>query len=271
MLDSLLRLLRKLATLVGNPRRDAPANIRRDFPTDWLPWVKALPFYQWLDEEEKKHLLSITCVIVDNKIWSGMDGFDVTDEVKVTIAAQAALPLLGIEHQFYRGVDEIIIHPTTYKVSTRNLGPGGVVVEGKTEVLGTAHSDINIIVLSWQSARQGGANWEDGRNVVIHEFAHKLDMLDDYVDGTPPISCRDQYAAWVRIMTKEYEELVSMDKKGKKTVLSKYGATNPAEFFAVSIEAAFFEKPRQIRKKHPELYEQLRAYFNQDPAARLDH
>ena len=72
-------------------------------------------------------------------------------------------------------------------------------------------------------------------------------------------------------MTKEYEELVSMDKKGKKTVLSKYGATNPAEFFAVSIEAAFFEKPRQIRKKHPEIYEQLRAYFNQDPAARLDH
>ena len=270
MLDSLLRLLRKLATFVGNPRRDAPANIRRDFPTDWLPWVEALPFYQGLDEEEKKHLLSITCVIVDNKIWSGMDGFDVTDEVKVTIAAQAALPLLRIEHQFYRGVDEILIHPTTYKVSTRNIGPGGVVVEGKTEVLGTAHSDINIVVLSWQSARQGGTNWEDGRNVVIHEFAHKLDMLDDYVDGTPPINCRDQYAAWVRIMTKEYEELVSVDKKGKKTVLSKYGATNPAEFFAVSTEA-FFEKPRQIRKKHPELYEQLRAYFNQDPAARLDH
>ena len=269
MLDSLLRLLRKLAAFAGNPRRNAPANIRRDFPADWLPWVEALPFYQGLDEEEKKHLLSITCIIVDNKKWSGLDGFEITDEVRVTIAAQAALLLLGIEHHFYRGVDEILIHPTVYKVSTRNLGPGGVVLEGKTEVLGTAHSNINIVVLSWQSARQGGANWEDGRNVVIHEFAHKLDMLDAYVDGTPPISCRDQYAAWVRIMTKEYENLVAMEKRGKKTVLDKYGATNPAEFFAVSTEA-FFEKPRQIRKKHPELYEQLKAYFNQDPAARLN-
>ena len=84
------------------------------------------------------------------------------------------------------------------------------------------------------------------------------------------ISCRHQHAAWVRIMTKEYEQLVAMDRKGKKTVLSKYGATNPAEFFAVSAEA-FFEKPRQIREKHPQLYQQLKTYFNQDPAARLDH
>ena len=143
------------------------------------------------------------------------------------------------------------------------------VIEGKTEVLGTAHSDINIVALSWQSARHGGANWQDGRNVVIHEFAHKLDMLDDFVDGTPPLSCRKQHAAWVRIMTKEYEQLVDMDRRGKKTVLNKYGATNPAEFFAVSTET-FFEKPRQMRKKHPELYEQLKTYFNQDPAARLD-
>ena len=94
-------------------------------------------------------------------------------------------------------------------------------------------------------------------------------MLDDFVDGTPPLSCKKQYAAWVRIMTKQYEQLVDMDRRGKKTVLSKYGATNPAEFFAVSAETCF-EKPRQMRKKHPELYEQLKAYFNQDPAARLD-
>lgn len=270
MLDPLLRFLKKLATIAGNPRRNVEVTSKRDFPDHWLPWVEALPFFPALSGKEKKHLLSITCVLVDSKKWSGLDGFEVTEEVKVTISAQAALPLLGIEHQFYRGVDEILIHPSTYKVSTRNMGPGGVVVEGKTEVLGTAHSNINIIVLSWQSARAGGENWEDGRNVVIHEFTHKLDMLDDFVDGTPPISCRQQHAAWVRIMTKEYEQLVDMDRKGKKTVLSKYGATNPAEFFAVSAEA-FFEKPRQVRKKHPALYEQLKAYFNQDPAARLDH
>lgn len=270
MLDPLLRFLKKLATIAGSPRRNVPVTSNREFPDHWLPWVEALPFFSTLAGDEKESLLSITCVLVDNKIWRGLDGFEVTEEVKVTISAQASLLLLGIEHHFYRGVDEILVYPSTYKVATRNWGPGGVIVEGKTEVLGTAHSDINIIVLSWQSAQAGGENWEDGRNVVIHEFAHKLDMLDDFVDGTPPISCRHQHAAWVRIMTKEYEQLVAMDRKGKKTVLSKYGATNPAEFFAVSAEA-FFEKPRQIREKHPQLYEQLKTYFNQDPAARLDH
>jgi Mlc titration factor MtfA (ptsG expression regulator) len=269
MLDALINLLRKLAKFAGNPQSSEPVVIREDLPGSWLPWVESLPFYSTLTEAEKKRLLSYTCTLVENKRWRGLDGFEVTDEVKVTIAAQAALPLLGIEHHFYRGVDEILIHPSTYKVSSRKRGPGGVVIEGKTEVLGTAHSDINIVTLSWQSARHGGANWQDGRNVVIHEFAHKLDMLDDFVDGTPPLSCKKQHAAWVRIMTKEYEQLVDMDRRGKKTVLSKYGATNPAEFFAVSTET-FFEKPRQMRKKRPELYEQLKTYFNQDPAARLD-
>lgn len=269
MLDSLISLLRKMARFAGRRRDTGPVTIRDEFPAGWLAWVEALPFYRTLDQEEKKTLLSYTSTIVDSKKWRGLDGFEVSDEVKVTIAAQAALPLLGIEHHFYRGVDEILIHPSTYKVSSRSRGPGGVVVEGKTEVLGTAHSDINIVGLSWESARQGGANWEDGRNVVIHEFAHKLDMLDDFVDGTPPLSCKEQHAAWVEIMTREYKQLVEMDEKGRKTVLSKYGATNPAEFFAVSTEA-FFEKPRQLRKKHPELYQQLKTYFNQDPASRLD-
>jgi len=269
MLDSLINLLRKLAKFAGNPQRSESVVIHEELPGSWLPWVEALPFYSTLTEAEKKRLLSYTCTLVENKSWRGLDGFEVTDEVKVTIAAQAALPLLGIEHNFYRGVDEILIHPTTYKVSSLSRGPGGVVIEGETEVLGTAHSDINIVVLSWQSAREGGANWQDGRNVVIHEFAHKLDMLDDFVDGTPPLNCKEQHAAWVQIMTKEYEKLVDMDRRGKKTVLSKYGATNPAEFFAVSTET-FFEKPRQMRKKRPELYEQLKAYFKQDPAARLD-
>ena len=269
MLDFLINLLRKLARFAGNPQSSEPVVLREEFPGSWLPWVESLPFYSTLTEAEKKRLLSYTCTLVENKSWRGLDGFEVTDEVKVTIAAQAALPLLGIEHHFYRGVDEILIHPTTYKVSSLSRGPGGVVIEGETEVLGTAHSDINIVALSWQSARQGGANWQDGRNVVIHEFAHKLDMLDDFVDGTPPLNCKEQHAAWVQIMTKEYEKLVDMDRRGKKTVLNKYGATNPAEFFAVSTET-FFEKPRQMRKKRPELYEQLKAYFQQDPAARLD-
>ena len=137
MIELLLRFLKKLATFAGRPGRAAPVSSQRDCPGHWMPWIKALPFFSTLYPEEKEHLLSITSVLVDNKNWRGLDGFVVTEEVKVTIAAQAALPLLGIEHHFYRGVDEILVHPTTYKVDMRNRGPGGVIVEGKTEVLGT--------------------------------------------------------------------------------------------------------------------------------------
>ena len=116
MLDALINLLRKLAKFAGNPQSSEPVVIREEFPGNWLPWVESLPFYSTLTEAEKKRLLSYTCTLVENKKWRGLDGFEVTDEVKVTIAAQAALPLLGIEHHFYRGIDEILIHPSTYKV-----------------------------------------------------------------------------------------------------------------------------------------------------------
>ena len=126
MLDSLINLLRKLAKFAGNPQSSDHVVIREELPGNWLPWVESLPFYSTLTEAEKRRLRSYTCTLVENKKWRGLDGFEVTDEVKVTSAAQAALPLLAIEHHFYRGVDEILIHPSTYKVSSRKRGPGAV-------------------------------------------------------------------------------------------------------------------------------------------------
>jgi Mlc titration factor MtfA (ptsG expression regulator) len=124
-------------------------------------------------------------------------------------------------------------------------------------------------VLAWDAVRRGNDNAEDGRNVVLHEFAHKLDMLDRFADGAPPLGSRRQYRAWARIMTEEYDDLKEQARKGRRTLLDKYGATNPAEFFAVATEH-FFEQPRQMRRKHEELYGLLVDYYGQDPASRLD-
>ena len=114
----------------------------------------------------------------------------------------------------------------------------------------------------------GGKDAHDGQNVVLHEFAHQLDFLDGYADGTPPLSSREEYRRWRDVMTDEYERLVRESEHGHARVLDAYGATNPAEFFAVATEA-FFEKPVQLQRRHPALYEVLRGYYCQDTAERM--
>jgi Mlc titration factor MtfA (ptsG expression regulator) len=232
-----------------------------------LPWIEAMPFYAPLSGDEQRQLRDDTRVIVAEKNWEGCGGLDINDEIRVTIAAQAALLLLHIEHEYYRSALSILVYPTVFEAPMRSAGPGGMVQEGSSTVIGLAFHR-GPVVLAWDCARHGAENWQDGRNVVIHEFAHKLDMLDSYADGTPPLESREHHATWLRIMTEEYERLVEKTEKRRRTVMDKYGATHPAEFFAVATET-FFEKPRQLKKKRPELYELLRSYYRQDPVSRL--
>jgi Mlc titration factor MtfA (ptsG expression regulator) len=174
--------------------------------------------------------------------------------------------LLGRDVEPYPGIDVILVYPSAYKGQFTNSSDG-VVIEGDTTRLGEA-STRGILVLSWDDVLRGAADVRDGHNVVIHEFAHALDHEDGASDGAPPLSRRANYAPWARVFGAEYEKLVDADDHRKKTIIDKYGATNPAEFFAVVTET-FFEKPLQMRDKHPELYEQLKTYYRQDPAARL--
>jgi len=125
------------------------------------------------------------------------------------------------------------------------------------------------VILSWADSKAGGRNSQDGLNVVLHEFAHKLDLRDGVVNGTPLLRDRRDYARWAEVMRREYEQLVEASRKRRATLLDDYGATDPGEFFAVAVEC-FFEKPVQMRKKHPDLYRTLGQYFGQDPAARFD-
>jgi Mlc titration factor MtfA (ptsG expression regulator) len=247
-------------------RRRRKKLLARPFPPEWEPYLRSISLYRALDPEERKRLRDDLRVLVHEKNWEGCGGLTITDEMKVTIAAQAALLALNLEHDYFRHVDSILVYPSTFLVPGEYETGGGIVVVGREPVLGLAHYE-GPVVLAWDSVQQGSENAEDGVNVVLHEFAHKLDMLDDFADGTPPLPRREQYEAWRRIMTEEYETLVEKAGKRRKTLLDKYGATNPAEFFAVATEC-FFEKSRAMKRRHPELYGLLSTYYRQDPARR---
>jgi Mlc titration factor MtfA (ptsG expression regulator) len=215
------------------------------FPEQWLDILQNnVPHYTYLSETEQEVLQGDLRIFIAAKYWEGCGGLELTDEIQVTIAAQASLLTLCLPHNHY---------------------PGGVVTEGYDERLGEAWH-IGPVVLSWSDSKAGGENPADGRNVVFHEFAHKLDILDGTVDGFPRLHDDASYHRWHAVMSEEWEVLVE---GGRATILDHYGSTNPGELFAVSVEA-FFEKPRQMRSRHPRLYQVLKEYFRQDPGARLD-
>lgn len=237
------------------------------FPAEWLDHLKSnVSLYALLTDKEQQKLQGDLRIFAAEKTWEGCGGLTITDEIKVTIAAQACLLLVGVEHDYLDCVQTILVYPSGYRSPEGWVGPDGVVRED-TGRLGEAWHG-GPVILAWDAVLLGGRDPRDGRNVVLHEFAHQLDFLDGMADGTPPLRDRAQYQAWHKVMTAEYARLVKESKHGKPKVLDAYGATDRAEFFAVATEA-FFEKPLQMRQHHPALYELLSEYYCQDPAARF--
>lgn len=237
------------------------------FPSAWLEYLhKNVLMYERLTESEKATLRGQLRILVAEKNWEGCGGLSITDEIKVTIAAQACLLLLGIDHDSFERVQSILVYPSGYRSPEGWVGPDGV-VHLDTGLLGEAwyHGPV---ILAWDNVLAGGQNIQDGRNVVLHEFAHQLDYLDGIADGTPPLGNRAQYRKWHDVMNAEYARLVEESEHGKPRVLDAYGATSPAEFFAVATEC-FFEKPVQMNRRHPQLYDILREYYCQDSARRF--
>lgn len=233
----------------------------------WRSWLEELPFYATLDEDERTHLVAITRVLVAEKNWEGCSGLEMTEEIQVVIAAQAALLLLNLDHDHYADVESILVHPTSFESPYEWRDELGIVAEG-VEQLGEAWYR-GPVLLAWDSARHGTLDPLDGTNLVLHEFAHRLDFATGWIDGTPPLDGRVSPDAWSRVMTTAYEQLCEDADAERETVLDPYGANNEAEFFAVAVET-FFERAVETRAAHPELYDLLARYFRQDPAARLD-
>lgn len=237
-------------------------------PPEWAAILrKNVPLYGRLSDADRRELEGHIQVFLAEKTYEGCAGLEVTEEIKVTIAAGACLLLLRRETDYYPRLITILVYPSAYKARSVMPIGGGFVLEGEEGRLGEAWQD-GVVILSWDDVRAGASDIHDGHNVVLHEFAHQLDQEDGAADGAPILAQRSQYVAWARVLSAEYDELRRAASEHRKSVLDQYGATKPAEFFAVATEC-FFEKPAQLQKKHPELYEEMKLYYQQDPATML--
>jgi Mlc titration factor MtfA (ptsG expression regulator) len=238
------------------------------FPAAWLGILRErVPYYRLLSHDEQTELRKLIRVFLAEKKFEGCRGLEITDEIRVTIAAQACILLLNREHDYYAGLHSVLVYPSSFLAPSRFVDPAGVVHEGDESRLGEAWLR-GAIILSWDEVRRDSGDFQDGHNVTLHEFAHQLDQQDGTFDGAPLLEKRSHYRSWARVLMKEYRALGEAAERGQETLIDQYGATDPAEFFAVITEA-FFESPKALKEKHPELYEELKKFFHQDPLARL--
>lgn len=241
--------------------------LAQPFPEPWLAILERnFVYYSYLSTAEQARLRDIVRVLVAEKNWEGCGGLEMTDEIKVTVAAQAAVLLLGMEHDYFPNVLSVLVYPRPF-VAPRRHFVGNIELDEESDLLGEA-AYRGAVVLSWKEVRRDGRRPHGGRNLVWHEFAHQLDMLDHGTDGTPPLGSERQVRRWQEVMTAEFHRLKGDLAAGRPTLIDPYGATNEAEFFAIVTEC-FFDLPQELKHDHPELYKLLADYYGQDPATRV--
>lgn len=224
---------------------------------------QSLPMYESLTADERRRIQGHIQVFLAQKQFIGCRGLQVTEQMKVTVAAIASLLLLNERGKYFPRLRSILMYPDAYIVREKVTVGGGVVEERQVARLGESWT-TDQVVLSWQQIQYDLAHWQDGQNVILHEFAHQLDQEDGKAEGVPVLQRDADYKTWAEVMTVEYERLCDRTAKGQKTVLNPYGATNPAEFFAVATET-FFEKPHELMVHHRALYDLLQRYYQLDP------
>lgn len=242
------------------------------------------PHWSRLSPNEAERMRALVGSFVGSTRWEAARGFSVTEEMRVLVAAQACLLLLGLDEDDFGGPSRVILHPSTVVLrGRRSIGVGRVETSSPHVIAGQAHHR-GPILLSWASVRSGLARPGAGHNVVYHEFAHRLDMLDGMIDGTPPIRDRVARDRWAEVCTAAFAELIGpvdgqddpasgqdapvVVGERRPDVLRPYATTNPGEFFAVATEV-FLTRPHALRERHPDLYRELVGYYRQDPADRL--
>ena len=235
-------------------------------PDEWRAIIRRnLPFFGRLSGADQKELLGHVQVLLDEKRFEGCAGLELTEEIRLTIATQACLLLLHRKTDYYPRLVTILVYPSGFIVDQSQPLEGDVWQEGKEARLGETGRQMGSMVLAWDATRRGALDPSDGKNLVLHEFAHQLDFEDFATDGVPALGSRNDKRAWAEVMKIEFAALRAAHETGIPTLLDGYGATHPAEFFAVATEA-FFERPLALRQSRPRLYGELQHFFRQDPA-----
>ena len=234
----------------------------------WRRAQRHLPFLNGLSAGEEERLRALAVVFLAEKQFTPVHGLALSDDDRVEIALQACLPVLELGLDWYDGWVGVVVHPSDFKVKRAETGEDGVVHEWDDELAGESWPG-GPVVLSWEALDDSGSVAEGGANVVIHEFAHKRDMLDGEANGVPPMPSRQARERWIEVFDAAFERLRAEVDAGRDTFLDPYAAEHEAEFFAVASEA-FFESPNALRKDYPALYDLFKGFYRQDPARRLE-
>ena len=247
--------------------RDRRALVRRAIPDPlWQATLARFPFLALPDEADAQCLREMSTLFLDRKEFSGAQGLSVTDDMAVAIAAQACLPILHLGLDWYDGFVGIVVHAGEVVAQREVMDEDGVVHHYDEPLAGEA-MEGGPVTLSWQDVAEAGDSAEWGYNVVIHEFAHVLDMRDGEADGVPPLPSREARAEWQSVLDASYDSFCTQVDAAEETLLDPYGAEAPSEFFAVACEA-FFVAPLGLQAEHAAVYALLRQFFQQDPASR---
>jgi len=233
----------------------------------WRRSLARLPFLAGLSPAEEQRLKDLAIIFLAEKQFTPVRGARLSEGDRLSIALQACLPVLALGIHWYDGWVGIVVHPADFRVRRAETDEHGVVHEWDDELAGESWPG-GPVVLSWEALDEAGSVAGGGANVVIHEFAHKLDMADGEADGVPPLGSRRAREAWIAVLDPELERFRRKVDAGRETFLDPYAAEHEAEFFAVASEA-FFESPRALKREFPALYELFCGFYRQDPAARL--
>ncbi len=232
----------------------------------WQHSIAAAPTLQTLDHGEARRLRQQASLFLHDKAVTGAGGLVVDPEMAVYVAAQACLLILNLDLEYFDGWNEVILYPDTFVVKRQQRDAAGVVHDTRQALVGESWSH-GPLILSWADIAPGMSPHGHGSNVVLHEFAHKIDMLNGPADGLPPLHRGMHREAWTAAFSTAYEHLRHAVRQGHETAIDPYATTDPGEFFAVVTEV-FFEEPEVLNGLYPDVYTQLRLFYRQDPLHR---
>ena len=257
-----------IALLTGLQRWRLRRALARGLPAASVAMLSQnIPVYARMPAEVQSQMRHLVVQFLHQKKFVGCAGLELNDEMRITIAGQACLLLLNRPTRVYPALDTILVYPTAFVAEHTDIGPGGIVTRTEAQLLGESWGDGRVI-LAWDHVRRGAADWSDGENVVLHEFAHQLDSESGWANGAPFLGSAASYRSWAAALSRDFAALRRDADDRRQSVFDHYGASDPAEFFAVATET-FFDKPHQMAEHHAALYEQFEKYYRVDPRAWL--